>query len=211
MRTAIVVFDGLTALDAVGPYEVLSRIPGNEVVLVASAAGPVRTETGMLTLVAEAALADVPHPDVVVVAGGPGQKALMGQTQMLDWLRTASSTATWTASVCTGSLLLAAAGLLRGRRATTHWLALDQLPAFGATPVRERYVVDGQFATAAGVSAGLDLALHLVGLLAGDHLAQAVQLGIEYNPAPPYAAGSPDTAPPAIRDALWEQRAAILG
>lgn len=211
MRTAIVVFDGLTALDAVGPYEVLSRIPGNEVLLVAAEAGPVRTETGMLTLIAEAALADVPHPDVVVVAGGPGQKALMDHPPVLDWLRAASSTATWTASVCTGSLLLAAAGLLRGRRATTHWLALDQLPAYGVTPVRARYVVDGQFATAAGVSAGLDLALHLVGLLAGDHLAQAVQLGIEYDPAPPYAAGSPDTAPVAVREALCNHRAAILG
>ncbi|MDO0938242.1 DJ-1/PfpI family protein [Streptomyces sp. DG2A-72] len=202
MQIALVVFDRFTALDAVGPYEILSRTPDAETVFVAKEAGPVRSDNGALALSADQALAEVPSPDIVVVAGGPGQSALMEDKQLLDWLRAVDATSTWTTSVCTGSLLLAAAGLLRGRRATSHWLALEQLKRFGAEPTGERVVLDGKYVTAAGVSSGIDMALTLLGRIAGDDHAQAVQLATEYDPQPPYDAGSPQKAPAHIVDAL---------
>ncbi|MFF1463888.1 DJ-1/PfpI family protein [Streptomyces sp. NPDC058330] len=195
MQIAIVLFDRFTALDAVGPYEMLSRTPGAETVLVAERPGPVRNETGSLALTADRALADVPAPDVVIVPGGPGQSAQMDNEVLLDWLRTADTTSTWTTSVCSGSLLLAAAGLLTGRRATSHWLALDLLETYGADPTGERVVTDGKYVTAAGVSSGIDMGLTLLGRIAGDTHAQAVQLLTEYDPQPPYDAGSPLKAP----------------
>ncbi|HBF84042.1 MAG TPA: DJ-1/PfpI family protein [Streptomyces sp.] len=195
MQIAIVLFDRFTALDAVGPYEMLSRTPGAETVLVAERPGPVRNETGSLALTADRALADVPAPDVVIVPGGPGQSAQMDNEVLLDWLRTADTTSTWTTSVCSGSLLLAAAGLLTGRRATSHWLALDLLRTYGADPTGERVVTDGKYVTAAGVSSGIDMGLTLLGRIAGDTHAQAVQLLTEYDPQPPYDAGSPLKAP----------------
>lgn len=194
MQIAILLYDRLTALDAVGPYEVLSRIPGAEVLFVGERVGMVRAEVG-LGLTVDHALVDVPRPDVVVVPGGWGQVDLMSDGPVQRWLRATDATSSWTTSVCTGSLLLAAAGLLAGRRATTHWLATEQLATWGAEPSTDRVVRDGKYLTAAGVSSGLDLALELAGLLAGDQVAQAVQLGIEYDPQPPYAAGSPQTAP----------------
>ena len=202
MQIAIVVFDRFTALDAVGPYEILSRTPGAQTVFVAEEPGPVRTETGSLAIVADKALRDVPDPDVVVVPGGPGQSALMDHRPVLEWLRAVDATSTWTTSVCTGSLLLAAAGLLKGRRATSHWLALDQLKRFGAEPTEERVVFDGKYVTAAGVSSGIDMGLTLLGRIAGDEVAQSVQLGTEYDPQPPYDAGSPRKAPAAVVDGL---------
>jgi len=202
MQIAILLFDRFTALDAVGPYEVLSRLPGAEMVFVAERPGPVTTDVGSLSLVATHALADAPRPDVIVVPGGPGQAEQMADGPVHDWLRAADQTSTWTASVCTGSLMLAAAGLLTGRRATTHWLAVDQLPALGATPARQRVVFDGKYVTAAGVSAGIDMGLTLAGRIAGDEVAQMIQLGVEYHPEPPYRAGSPDIAPPAIVEAM---------
>lgn len=202
MQIAIVLFDRFTALDAVGPYEMLCRIPGAETVLVAEQPGPVRNDRGSLALVAEQGLDDVRAPDIVVVPGGPGQSAQMENATLLGWLRAADATSTWTTSVCTGSLLLAAAGLLNGRRATSHWLALDGLVAFGAEPTGERVVTDGKFITAAGVSAGIDMGLELVGRVAGDEHAQLVQLGTEYDPQPPYDAGSPRKAPAALVDEL---------
>ncbi|MCD7443293.1 DJ-1/PfpI family protein [Streptomyces lincolnensis] len=195
MQIAIVLFDRFTALDAVGPYETLGRLPGAETVFVAEGAGPVRTDKGDLALMADRAFAEVPHPDIVVVPGGPGQTPQMENGTLLDWLRAVDATSTWTTSVCTGSLLLAAAGLLRGRRATSHWLALDFLKRFGAEPAEERVVTDGKYVTAAGVSAGIDMGLTLLGRIAGDEHAQAVQLLTEYDPRPPYDAGSPHTAP----------------
>ena len=210
MLAVIVLFDRFTALDAVGPYEVLSSLPGTEVVFAAQEPGPVANEKGTLRLIADAALADVSHADVVVVPGGPGQHARMTDKSLLDWLRAADSSTAWTTSVCTGSLLLGAAGLLKGRRATTHWLAMDQLAGLGAVPTRGRVVTDGKYMTAAGVSAGLDMTLTLAGTLAGDAAAQSVQLAIEYDPQPPYQAGSPATAPQAIADALRARRASIL-
>ncbi|WP_327399851.1 DJ-1/PfpI family protein [Streptomyces sp. NBC_01288] len=195
MQIAIVLFDRFTALDAVGPYETLGRLPDSETVFVAERTGPVRNETGNLALVADRTLADVPTPDIVVVPGGPGQTPQMENETLLDWLRTADATTTWTTSVCTGSLLLAAAGLLDGRRATSHWLALDHLRQFGAEPTGERVVTDGKYVTAAGVSSGIDMGLTLLGRIAGDEHAQAVQLLTEYDPQPPYDAGSPEKAP----------------
>jgi transcriptional regulator GlxA family with amidase domain len=202
MNIAILIYDRLTALDAVGPYEVLSRLPDATTVLVAEETGPKRTDTGMLALTADACIADVPGPDVVLVPGGPGRMALMDGGPVHEWLRQAHMTSTWTASVCTGSLILAAAGLLEGRRATTHWAAMDELGSLGAVPVAERVVFDGKLVTAAGVSAGIDMALALVARIAGEQVAQAIQLGIEYDPQPPFSAGSPRTAPAAIVEAV---------
>jgi putative intracellular protease/amidase len=198
MRTAILLYERFTALDAIGPYEVLSRIPGAEVTFVAQHAGPVRADSGMLTIHAEGAIEDVPAPDVLLVPGGPGEVVARAGGPALDWVRAVHETSTWTTSVCTGSLILAAAGLLERRRATSHWLALDELRRLGAEPVSERVVFDGKIVTAAGVSAGIDMALSLAARIAGEEVAQAIQLGIEYDPQPPFEAGSPTKAPEAI-------------
>jgi transcriptional regulator GlxA family with amidase domain len=198
MNIAIVLYDRFTALDAIGPYEVLSRLPGASVVFVAAAAGPVRTDNGMLTLIAERSLEEVQRPDIVLVPGGPGEVAQRAGGTVLEWLEQVEPTSTWTTSVCTGSLILAATGLLRGRRATSHWLALEELRRLGAEPVQERVVFDGKLVTAAGVSAGIDMALMLAARVAGDAVAQAIQLGIEYDPQPPFDAGSPHKAPAEI-------------
>jgi transcriptional regulator GlxA family with amidase domain len=198
MEIAILLYPNFTALDAVGPYEVLSRLPDARLRFVAAQAGAQRSDTGALTLHADAELAQLTAPDVLLVPGGPGQAALMQQEPLLAWLREAHAHATWTASVCTGSLLLAAAGLLAGRRATSHWAALDELRALGVQAVSERVVFDGNIVTAAGVSAGIDMALALAARIAGEQVAQAIQLGIEYDPQPPFSAGSPHTAPAQI-------------
>jgi len=199
---AILIFDRLTALDAVGPYEVLSRLPGAKVTFVAETAGEKRTDVGALGLVADATLDDLAHPEVIVVPGGRGQADLMDDGPLHEWLRAAHETSTWTTSVCTGSLILAAAGLLEGRRATTHWLAMDELARLGAEPVPERFVFDGKIVTAAGVSAGIDMALALASRIAGERVAQAIQLSIEYDPQPPFDAGSPEKAPSEIVEAV---------
>jgi transcriptional regulator GlxA family with amidase domain len=195
MRITILLFDRMAALDAIGPYEVLRYSEGAEVVFVGKEKGEVRAGQGTLGLIADAALADVRDTDVLLVPGGPGQVDLMADDEVLSWLREIDKTSTWTTSVCTGSLVLAAAGLLQGRKATTHWLAQDQLPAFGVEPVAERVVFDGKYVTAAGVSAGIDMALTLIDRVAGSVPAQAIQLGLEYDPRPPYDAGSPAKAP----------------
>lgn len=198
MDIAIPIFDKLTALDAVGPYEVLSRLPGAKVSFIATQPGPKRTETGMLALVADHALSDFTEPDVIVVPGGFGTRALTQDEELLGWLRHAHRHSTWTTSVCTGALLLAAAGILDGLRATTHWLQYDLLRPYGVTPVDERVVREGKIITAAGVSAGIDMALLLAAEIAGPELAQAIQLGIEYDPEPPFTGGSVQKAPPEI-------------
>jgi putative intracellular protease/amidase len=195
MDVAIPIFDRITALDAVGPYEVLSRLPGATVRFVAERRGEHRTENGMLALVADATLDEVPAPDVVLVPGGFGTRPLLGGGPLVDWVRAAHETSTWTTSVCTGALVLAAAGVLRGVEATTHWAAMDLLGRLGAVPVEERVVERGKVITAAGVSAGIDMALLLAARIAGDTLAQAIQLGIEYDPQPPFNSGSLRTAP----------------
>lgn len=198
MRIAILIFDKLTALDAVGPYEVLSRLPGAELEFVAKEAGPRRTDTGALALTADRALADLEPPDILLIPGGEGNRPLLEDAEVLDWIRTAHASTTWTTSVCTGSLVLAAAGILDGVRATTHWAYRDALAELGAEVVTDRVVVDGKVVTAAGVSSGIDMALTLAGEIAGPEVAQAIQLGIEYDPEPPFDAGSPEKAPAAI-------------
>jgi len=195
MDIAILLYDRFTALDAVGPYEVLSRLPGARVTFVAERTGPVRADTRQLTLLAEATLDEMKSPELLLVPGGPGQAALMQDSPVHAWLRAADAHSTWTASVCTGSLILAAAGLLAGRRATSNWQALEQLRELGATVTQERVAIDGKYATSAGVSAGIDLALRLAAEIAGERVAQAIQLGIEYDPQPPFDAGSPAKAP----------------
>ncbi|OQQ19332.1 glutamine amidotransferase [Streptomyces sp. M41(2017)] len=210
MQIAIVLYDRFTALDAVGPYETLGRLPDADTVFVAERTGPVRSDTGRLALIADKSLAEVSHPDVVVVPGGPGQGAQMDNEVLLDWLRTADGTSAWTTSVCTGSLLLASAGLLEGRRATSHWLALDGLEKFGAEPTGERVVFDGKYVTAAGVSSGIDMGLTLLGRIAGDEHAQAVQLLTEYDPQPPYDAGSPEKAPAHLVDRFRDGSHVVL-
>lgn len=202
MQIAILLYDRFTALDAIGPYEVLSRLPGARVTFVAEQPGLVRTDTRQLAVNADAALAELPEPAIVLVPGGPGQSALMEDGPVHAWLRAAHERSTWTTSVCTGSLILAAAGLLEGRRAISNWQALEQLRALGADVVEERVVFDGKLATSAGVTAGLDMALALAARIAGEQVAQAIQLGIEYDPEPPFDAGSPTSAPEAVVEAV---------
>jgi putative intracellular protease/amidase len=192
---AILLFDGLTALDAVGPYEVLSRVPGIALSFVAAEPGIKRTDRGPLRLVAARAIGDLPRPDVVLVPGGPGEVHVRGDERVLDWLRRAHESTRFTTSVCTGSLVLAAAGILDGTRATTHWTGMGELARLGAVPVDERVVRDGKIVTAAGVSSGIDMALVLAAELAGEDAARAIQLSIEYDPQPPFDAGSPAKAP----------------
>jgi putative intracellular protease/amidase len=200
MLITIPLFDRFTALDAVGPYEVLSRLPGAEVVFVAEQAGPVRTDTRALTLVAERALADVDACDVVVVPGGPGTRVMLEPQPLHGWLRAIDATTQWTTSVCTGALLLGAAGLLDGLEATTHWSAFDALASLGARPTARRVVPQGKVVTAAGVSAGIDMALWLAAQIAGEEVAKAIQLGIEYDPQPPFDSGSIAKASPETKE-----------
>jgi transcriptional regulator GlxA family with amidase domain len=202
MQIAILIFDKLTALDAIGPYEVLRSVPGWEVKFVGPEKGPVRTDSGALGLSADYSLEEVGEADVVLVPGGEGNRPLLGDEAVLSWLNRIDEGTKWTTSVCTGSLVLGAAGLLAGKRATSHWLFLDRLREFGADPVGGRFVEDGKVLTAAGVSAGIDMALHLVAQEAGPEVAQAVQLGIEYDPQPPFDAGSPSKAPAPIVEAV---------
>ena len=198
MKIAITLYEGFTALDAIGPYEVLRSVPGWEVEFVAKQRGEVRTDSGAVGLSADRSLDEVGEPEILLVPGGIGTRGLMEDEELLAALRRIDATTKWTTSVCTGSLLLGAAGLLEGKRATGHWAWLEPLREMGADPVGGRYVEDGKTITAAGVSAGIDMALYLVGREVGPDVAQAVQLGIEYDPAPPYDAGSPEKAPAPI-------------
>jgi transcriptional regulator GlxA family with amidase domain len=211
MQIALLIFDRLTALDAIGPYEVLSRLPGAELDFVAPEPGVKRTDTGRLGLEADKAIEEVPEPDIVLVPGGDGNRALMRDERVLDWLRSAHETTTWTTSVCTGSLVLGAAGILEGKRATSHWVYRDTLSEFGAEPTAERFVEDGKVITAAGVAAGIDMALHLVTRVAGEDVAKAIQLGIEYDPDPPHDAGSPEKAPPELVELIRNLERAASG
>jgi transcriptional regulator GlxA family with amidase domain len=197
VEVTIPIYDRFNALDVIGPYEVLRHLPDTRVVLVAAEPGPISTEDGAVTLLAEHSLSEAPAPDVVLVPGGAGEATVREGGPIMDWLVEVNKTSEYTASVCTGALILAAAGLLTGRRATTYWLALDQLSSLGAEAVRERFVFDGKFATSAGVSAGIDMSLALAARIAGDAVAQTIQLAIEYDPQPPFDAGSEFSAPAA--------------
>ncbi len=196
MDIAIPIYDRFTALDAIGPYEVLSRLPDARVTFLAKETGPYKTDNGMLTIVAEARLDEMQHPEVIMVPGGTGTRPLMHDETILEWIRAAHETSVYTTSVCTGSLLLGAAGLLDGLEATTHWLELETLDKLGARSTSKRVVEQGKVITAAGVSSGIDMALVLASRIAGDEFAQGIQLLIEYDPQPPFDAGSKDKARP---------------
>jgi transcriptional regulator GlxA family with amidase domain len=201
VQIAIGLYPGFTALDAIGPYAVFTTVPGVEVVLCAERRRSLADESGLLHLELEHTFGDVPTPDVLLVPGGLVTRRMAAQGgAIVDWIRDAHDTTTYTTSVCTGALLLGAAGVLDGLRATTHWFAYEQLRAYGAEPTEQRVVFEGKIATAAGVSSGIDLALMLVDRLYGTEVAQAVQLGIEYDPQPPHDTGAPSKAPTEIRD-----------
>lgn len=202
MQIAFLFYDGMTALDAIGPHEVLSRLPDAKVLRVARKPGIVRSDSASLDLIAEYSLTDVSHADVLVIPGAKTATTLRDHPELLAWVRSIHTTTKWTTSICTGSLILGAAGLLDGLKATSHWAVLDRLHVWGANPIQKRVVEDGKVITAAGVSAGIDMALTLAAKIAGPSVAQALQLGIEYDPEPPFDVGSPEKANPKIREAL---------
>jgi transcriptional regulator GlxA family with amidase domain len=212
MQIAIGLYPGYTSLDAIGPYQVLQHYPGAEVVFCAERRGIVLDDAGLLRVEVEHTFAEIPRPDVLVVPGGIVTRRLAASGDpIVEWIRNAHRHTTWTTSVCTGSLLLGAAGVLDGLRATTHWTAYDELASFGATPTEQRVVVEGKVVTGAGVSAGIDMALTLVAEMSAPEIAQAIQLGIEYDPQPPFDSGSPSKADPAIRQGLLDHVARTEG
>lgn len=202
MQVVFLFYEGMTALDVVGPHEVLCRLPSAKVMRVARHPGPIKTDSVGLILTAEYGIEDVSHADVLVIPGAGTATTLRDDPEILAWVRSIHQTTKWTTSVCTGSLILGASGILLGLYATTHWAVFDRLEAWGAKPTHKRVVEDGKVMTAAGVSAGIDMALTLMAKIAGPQIAQAVQLGIEYDPAPPFDVGSSEKAHPAIREAL---------
>jgi transcriptional regulator GlxA family with amidase domain len=201
MQIAIGLYPGFTALDAIGPYAVFTNVPGVDVVVCADRKGPLADESDLLHFDLAHTFDEVPEPDILLVPGGLITRRIAAEGgPIVDWIRAAHETTTYTTSVCTGALLLGAAGVLDGLPATTHWVAYDHLRSYGAEPTEQRVVIEGKVATAAGVSAGIDLALTLVDRLHGAEVAQAVQLGIEYDPQPPHDTGAPSKAPAEIRD-----------
>ncbi len=208
-RIAMVLFPDFTQLDLTGPFEILSRMPGAKIDLVARTMDPVASDRG-LVLTPNVTFDDCPKPDILFVPGGPGQVEAMEDEALIGFLRRAGAEADLVTSVCTGSLLLGGAGLLRGKRATSHWISLDDLAALGATPVKARVVEDGNVITAAGVSAGIDFALTVAARLHGEALARKIQLFVEYDPQPPFDGGSAERADPAIVADLRTQAKAML-
>lgn len=206
-RVGLLLFPAITQLDLTGPYEVFTKIPRAEVRLVWKTCEPVRAGGGMRIL-PDTTFAECPPFDLLCVPGGAGVNPLLADAETLGFIRAQALTARFITSVCTGALLLGAAGLLRGRRATTHWMSHDMLAAFGAVPVEGRVVVDGPVITGGGVTAGIDFALHVAALVAGEDVAKTIQLGLEYDPAPPFAAGHPRTAEPALVAAARAQAVA---
>jgi putative intracellular protease/amidase len=200
MRLSVILFDGFTALDVVGGYDVLANLPGMEVEFVAAARGAVAADTGWLGLQACNTYARLDATDILYVPGGPGVAAALEDGELLDCVRRAAATCAWTVSICNGAEILGKAGLLQGRRVTTNWFARERVAAWGAQVLPERYVRDGQLLTGAGVSSSIDTGLFLAGLLAGEEVARTIQLGIEYYPAPPFGGGTPDQQPQARRD-----------
>jgi cyclohexyl-isocyanide hydratase len=196
-RVGFLLFPDITQLDLTGPYEVLRQMPGAEVHLVWKTRQPVRAAGG-LSILPTATYADCPQLDLVCVPGGSGMNALLTDRETLDFLIRQAKDARYVTSVCTGALVLGAAGLLKGKRAATHWMSRDLLKEFGATPSDERVVIDGNVITGGGVTAGIDFALKVVAEIAGEDVARAIQLGIEYDPDPPFDSGSPRVADPAL-------------
>ena len=209
-RIGMLLFPRMTQLDLTGPYEVLARLPNTTVELVARTREPVTTDRGM-QIVPTVTYDTCPPLDVVMVPGGAGQQDLMEDAAALDFLRKTAASAKYVTSVCTGSLVLGAAGLLKGKRATSHWAAVEHLALLGAVPVREKVVVDGNIVTGAGVTSGIDFALRLAAILEGEQVAREIQLQIEYDPAPPFDSGSPMTAAPALLEAVKARLAKLTG
>lgn len=199
MDIALLAFNGMSALDGVGPYEVLVRLPGSRLSIVGSETGVVRMETGALGLGVDRTLSELPRPDIVIVPGGPGVFAAAADVELMAWLRQAFSSARSTLTVCSGSVLLAATGLLEGRRVATSWHVRDQLARFGAQFAPDRVVETDRLYTAAGATAGIDAALLLAAAVAGEQVARAIQLGLEYAPEPPFDSGDPSVASPELR------------
>ena len=201
MEIAVLIYDDVNALDVVGPCEVLSKVPGTIIKYVSKEPGPKSTDVG-IKLIADYSLEQVQQPDILLVPGGQGIKSLTVDKQIINWIKNCHAKTTWTVSVCTGALLLGAAGILKGLKATTHWMCLSSLSNFGAEPQKERVVIDGKVVTSAGVSAGIDMALILAGLIAGETTAKVIQLAVEYDPDPPFDSGSPDKATKEIVDLI---------
>ena len=210
MNIAILLYDGMTALDAMGPYEVLAAMPDAEINFVARKAGIITTDNGIPLLNAEKTLADVPAPDMFLIPGGPDVSHVAADEEVLAWIRKAHETTKWSTSVCTGALILGAAGVLEGLEATTHWMMHDQLRELGATPTLQRVIQQGKVFTAAGVSSGIDMALTLAAVEYGDDVAQEIQLIIEYDPEPPFNAGSPLKAPESVVNSLKAKFAELM-
>ena len=216
MQIAIGLYPGLTLLDAIGPYQVLSQVPGNELIVCAERTGRLTDDNDLIHLDIEHTFADVPRPDLLLVPGGfITRKLARDRDPIVEWIAAAHPHTTYTTSVCTGALLLGAAGILDGLDATTHWSAYDELATYGARPIEQRVVQQGKVWTAAGVSAGIDLALTLLAEIYGPEMSQAVQLGIEYDPQPPFDSGSPSKAPAdvlaLVRAVSAQKEAEILG
>lgn len=209
MKIAFLFYEGMTALDAFGPHEILSRLPEAQVFRVAKIAGPVRTDSGLI-LTADHPLSAITQADILFIPGAGSATTMQSHPEVLDWVRSIHKTTTWTTSVCTGSLILGASGILKGLRATSHWAALDRLKLWDAVPVEARIVEDGKVMTAAGVSAGIDMALTLTAKIAGTQFAKSMQLGIEYDPQPPFDEGSPGKADPSLCKALKSRMVAAF-
>lgn len=201
MQIVFLFYDGMTALDVVGPHEILCRLPNAQVRRTSKQGGIIRSDSGLI-LTAEYSLSEVDHADILLIPGAGNATSLSKEPEILNWIRSIHNKSTWTTSVCTGSLILGAAGILAGLRATTHWAAFERLKIWGANPIQTRVVEDGKVMTAAGVSAGIDMALILAAKIAGPRFAQSMQLGIEYDPEPPFNVGSPGKADPEIHRAL---------
>jgi transcriptional regulator GlxA family with amidase domain len=209
MKIAILLFDNFTALDVVGPYEVLSNIPNSKIYFVADKPGLYKNSKG-IQIMAEYSLNDINDPEIVVIPGGFGIDSILKNTEILNWIKTVHEKSQWTTSVCSGALLLVEAGILNGRKFTTHWIRVEQLRKYPVEFVNERYVKDGKIITSAGVSAGIDMALYLTSLVVNENFAKAVQLAIEYDPKPPFDSGSPEKAPKEIVEKIRRQEAAVI-
>ena len=201
LKIAILLFDDFTALDVVGPYEVLSKIPNSKVYMVAVKPGLYKDIKG-LQISADYSLKDIGNPDILIIPGGFGIDSLLNNQEIISWLQDAYISSKWTVSVCSGALLLGAAGILKDCKATTHWNRKEQLAKYGANIQNERYFKDGKIITSAGVSAGIDMSLYLLSLVVNENYAKAVQLGMEYDPQPPFDSGSPEKAPEEIVDKI---------
>lgn len=209
MQIVFLFYDGMTALDVVGPHEILCRVPKTSIKRVAKAAGIVKTDSG-LTLYADDALSDVLNADILFVPGAGNATTLQKYPEILDWVRLIHSKTTWTTSVCTGSLILGAAGILSGLNATSHWAAINRLSKWGGEPTQKRIVESGKIITAAGVSAGIDMALTLAAKISGEYVAKTLQLGIEYDPEPPFNSGSPEKAEPELVENLRKRMVTLF-